>query len=118
MASAGRVRAEVPKEGSNVRTYELTADGYFAGVDGGGVLVARKKDWKVFRVSRRHARVHEGTCTAEKLFVEVHKSKKMSRGERKSIDGMSISLAFSMSMSPYAPLPSFLDFQFQCLKMK
>jgi hypothetical protein len=50
VASAGRVRAEVPKEGSNVRTYELTADGYFAGVDGGGVLVARKKDWKYFRV--------------------------------------------------------------------
>jgi hypothetical protein len=40
----------VPKEGSNVRTDELTAGGYayFAGVDGGGILVARKKDWIFF----------------------------------------------------------------------
>jgi hypothetical protein len=51
----------VPKESSNVRTDELTVDGYFAGVEGGSVLVARKRDWKVFRVSRRHVRVHEGS---------------------------------------------------------
>ena len=50
----------MPVVGSNVRTDELTVGGYFAGISGGGILIARKKDWKIFRVSRRHVRVHEG----------------------------------------------------------
>ena len=51
--------------GSNVRTDELTVGGYFAGISGGGILIARKKDWKIFRVSRRHVRVHEG------MYIEL-----------------------------------------------
>jgi hypothetical protein len=38
----------MPVVGSNVRTDELTAGGYFAGMSGGGILIARKKDWKIF----------------------------------------------------------------------
>jgi hypothetical protein len=50
----------MPVVGSNVRTYELAVGGYFAGISGGGILIARKKDWKIFRASRRHMRRHEG----------------------------------------------------------
>ena len=50
----------LPKTQSNVRTDALTVEGYFVGVARPGVLVARAEDWKVFRVSRRRLRVHEG----------------------------------------------------------
>jgi hypothetical protein len=50
----------MPVVGSNVRTDELAVGGYFAGISRGGILSARKKYWKIFRVSRRHVRVHEG----------------------------------------------------------